>query len=639
MQAKIIGGDAGFDANNHGVHVAGIAAAISNNNLGISGVDHFARIHPQRIGGLDDAGTTRAVTDAVRFSPDVRVLNNSWGSIFGFDEFGNGIPGRYSTVVRSGFATAYKQNRVSCIAMGNHNLYSGGRYTNVVAFPAGFNSGLLAVGATDIGDNHAGFSARGAHIDVSAPGVDILSTVGTNDYAPMSGTSMATPHVSGLASLLRGFNQNLANDDIEQIIRLTTEDVNGGGFDNELGTGRINAQAALQSLQAPNQLFQWNATGGQVVNTTNQVRRIFLGFPGLADAAYLVRRSEVRTNVTFPTAMCQLIGAWGRGVGTTGYREERGVSYGEGICEVVPGTLTNTSATLRTWIYEVWSINGQYIGFSPRAANNVVFQYTVLGVPAPTTIIGDDIVCTTTTNYSIGNLPVGALVQWQASPAGIVTINSPNSPQTTLTINTNGTITLTAVISNACGGQITLSKSNIIVGAPMPPTIVGLNYDRFCGTYVEAGSTSTGATDYLWSLNFGQVTGNGNYFWQSPLVYNPRVGFTYYNYLSVQAQNACGYSDPTTVSLTVGPVPARCGGGSQLRLSPNPTTSNLTVQTTDDSKFTSLRIVDKMGQVKKQFNYAATKKVTLNVADLPADVYRIQALINNNWTTVSFIKQ
>jgi hypothetical protein len=56
------------------VHVAGIAAAISNNNLGISGVDHFARIHPQRIGGLDDAGTTRAVTDAVRFSPDVRVL-------------------------------------------------------------------------------------------------------------------------------------------------------------------------------------------------------------------------------------------------------------------------------------------------------------------------------------------------------------------------------------------------------------------------------------------------------------------------------------------------------------------------------------------------------------------------------------
>jgi thermitase len=226
LQVKIVLGDAGFNANNHGIHVAGIAAALSNNNLGISGVDHFALIHPQRVDGLDDRGMARAVTDAVRFTPNVRVLNNSWGLTNGIDEFGNSIPGRYSTVVRSGFATAYKQNRVSCIAMGNHNQYSGARYANVVAFPAGFNTGSLAVGATTIVDGVAGFSARGAHIDVSAPGVDILSTIGTNDYLPGSGTSMAAPHVSGLASLLRGFNTNLANDDIEQIIRLTADDAN-----------------------------------------------------------------------------------------------------------------------------------------------------------------------------------------------------------------------------------------------------------------------------------------------------------------------------------------------------------------------------------------------------------------------------
>lgn len=384
LQAKIAGGDAGFNANNHGMHVAGIAAAISNNNLGIAGVDHMARVLPRRMDLVnDDRGITRIITDAVRFSPDVRVFNNSWGLITGFDEFGNGIPGRYSTVVRSAFATVYKQNRVSCVAMGNHNevFGAGNRYANIIAFPAGFNSGLLAVGATDIADNIANFSARGQHIDVAAPGVDILSTVGTNGYVNMSGTSMATPHVSGLASLLRGFNANLANDDIEQIIRLTADDaniLNLPGFDNELGTGRINAQRALQSLQAPNQLFQWNVTGGQVVNTTNQERRIFLGFPGLADAAYLVRRSEVRTNVTFPVGMCQMVGAWGRGVGTTGYREERGACFGEGICEIVPGSLTNTGATLRTWIYEVWTITGQYIGYFPRAANNVVFQYSVL---------------------------------------------------------------------------------------------------------------------------------------------------------------------------------------------------------------------------------------------------------------------
>ncbi len=643
LQGKVVGGDAGFNANNHGMHVAGIAAAISDNNLGVSGVDHFARIHPRRMDlTRDDRGTTRIITDAVRFSPDVRVVNNSWGLITGRDEFGNGIPGRYSTVVRSAFATVYKQNRVSCVAMGNHNdvFGAGNRYANIIAFPAGFNSGLIAVGATDIADDIANFSARGQHIDVSAPGVNILSTVGTNDYAPMSGTSMATPHVSGLASLLRGFNPNLANDDIEQIIRITANDVNGGGFDNNFGTGRINAEAALQSLQAPNQLFQWSTTGSQVVSTTNQERRIFLGFPGLADAAYLVRRSEVRTNVIFPTGMCQIIGAWGRGVGTTGYREERGTCYGEGICEIVPGTLTNTGATLRTWIYEVWSINGQYIGFYPRAANNVVFQYTVLGVPRPTTINGDNSFCTTSNNYTIPNLPIGATVQWQATPFGIVTINSPNSPQTTLTINSNGVITLTAIISNVCGEQITLTRENILVGAPLPPTIVGLNYDRWCGTYVEAGCTHpAGATNYIWNLNYGQVTGEGDYFYQSPLVYNPMVGFTYYNYLSVQAQNACGTSDPTTVSLTVGPVPARCGGGMQLMLSPNPTSSTLTVEATNDHKFTKLRIVDKMGQVRKQFSYPPSKQAIIDVSNLPPDVYRVLAWINNNWVAGSFIKQ
>lgn len=82
-----------------------------------------------------------------------------------------------------------------------------------------------------------------------------------------------------------------------------------------------------------------------------------------------------------------------------------------------------------------------------------------------------------------------------------------------------------------------------------------------------------------------------------------------------------------------------CSGLFLLRLSPNPANSALTVETTDYSEFTRLRIVDKMGQVKKQVNYAPSKKVTLSVADLPADVYRIQAFIKNNWTTVSFIKQ
>lgn len=250
LDTKILGGDNGFEILTdpfvgdfiHGSHVAGIAAAISNNggNNGVAGVDWLARIHPKNIfDGNGDPDITTSIIDAVNFSPNVWTLNNSWGT-----RNQDGSPGRYSVTIRSAFAHAYRNNRVSCIAMGNHQ----DDFPDEVAFPAGINSGVIAVGATDMNDNITWFSANGPHIDVAAPGQGIWSTNFNNGYVPLSGTSMATPHVSGLASLLKGFNTNLANDDIEQIIRLSADDRGAVGFDNAFGTGRINAERALQFL-------------------------------------------------------------------------------------------------------------------------------------------------------------------------------------------------------------------------------------------------------------------------------------------------------------------------------------------------------------------------------------------------------
>lgn len=161
--------------------------------------------------------------------------------------------------------------------------------------------------------------------------------------------------------------------------------------------------------------------------------------------------------------------------------------------------------------------------------------------------------------FSIRNVPTGGFVNWESSAVTIATVSCSPCQQTNLTWtgNNSGSVTLTARINLPCGIVVNETFNISNVGRPQPPSIVGLNYDRWCGTYVEAACTHpAGATNYIWNLNYGQVTGEGDYFYQAPLVYNPMVGFTYYNYLSVQAQNACGLSDPTTVSLTVGPVPA-----------------------------------------------------------------------------------
>jgi len=514
LDTKILGGDVGFQILvdglgrqfSHGSHVAGIAAAITNNggNNGVAGVDWQARIHPKNIfDGNGDPDITRSIIDAVNFNQNVWTLNNSWSS-----RNADGTPGRYSVTVRSAFAFAYRNNRVSCAAMGNDQLTN----PNVVGFPAGFNSGIIAVGATDMFDGITGFSEQGPHIDVAAPGDGILSTNFNNDYIDLSGTSMATAHVSGLASLLKGFNPNLANDDIEQIIRLTADDQGAAGFDNAFGTGRINALRALEALQAPHTLQQLNTTGGTIFSTSATMTRIFLGVPGLADAAYLVRRSEVRTNVTFPP-LCNTIGVWGRGVGTTGFREELGRNFGEGICEVVPGTLTTTGCTLRTWIYEVWTAAGQYVGFRPAAANNVVFQYTILGVPAPGAIQGPAIICNSA-DYLVPNLPAGATVAWSIpGSAGPVLQLQPNVPNPNELRITNQhwyqvSTTLTATINNAgCGGggPIELNKpisndNSTSATAPYPyyqeactfynvshPSQSGTAYSNSSPTFVHQG--------------------------------------------------------------------------------------------------------------------------------------------------------
>lgn len=364
-----VSGDAGWGWNGHGFHVAGIAAANTNNNKGIAGVDWNAQLISQRVDYTDDTGTYNAVMDAINAGAD--ILNNSWQL---------SPPGRYSTTVRLAFANAYKLNRVASVMMGNNS----GSQTQ---YPAGFGQGIIAVGATDAGDNQAGFSNTGNHIDVAAPGVDIWSCVPYNPYyESWSGTSMATPHVSGIAGLLLSENPNLYNDDLEQIIRISADDVNSTqypGWDQYLGTGRVNAKKALDLIRSPNVVRQWAASGGSSVGNTGYYKMVFYSTPGLSTGVYIVKRYEVRKTVNFGQLFQSSPHVWGRGVGTNGYSAAN-PNFGMGWCDVV--SHNNSSATLKTYVYKVWTISGYYVGWVPKYPSNVTWNYTVLGKPAPLSV-------------------------------------------------------------------------------------------------------------------------------------------------------------------------------------------------------------------------------------------------------------
>lgn len=389
-----VSGDAGygFIDRHHGTRVAGVVAAKTNNSKGIAGVDWNAQIISQRLDtGVGDNDTYNAIMDAV--NAGAQIINNSW-SLCGNCNETPPTP-RYSTTVRLAFVDAYKLNVVAAAAMGNWD--SGSTY-----YPAGFGQGIIAIGATNRTDmrwisttNTDEGSNFGNHIDVVAPGEDILSTATTYNYTYGgrynidSGTSYAVPHVSGVAGLLLAVNTNLYNDDIEQIIMLSADEVPGMAGENwtqYYGTGRVNARKALDLIRSPNVLRHWSATGGSITWSTWSNYQDFYGLEcGFGDGTYVVERHRVEKTVTFPHSFNSPPYVWGRGVATVGY-SAADPNFTIGWCEVVSGTVTKSRARLRTYIYDVYfedPVDG-YLDFLctvPASAPNVVFGYTALGVP------------------------------------------------------------------------------------------------------------------------------------------------------------------------------------------------------------------------------------------------------------------
>jgi serine protease len=185
-----------MDDNNHGTHVSGTIGALGNNGAGVAGVNWTAAVMGTKFLGASGSGSTSDAVNAIEFAiqaklanvANVRVLSNSWGG------------GGFSYTLRDEIARANTYDILFVAAAGN----DGSNSDVTPSYPAGYDvPNVIAVAATDSKDALASFSNYGAvTVDLAAPGVGIVSTIRNSKYASYSGTSMATPHVSGAAALI-----------------------------------------------------------------------------------------------------------------------------------------------------------------------------------------------------------------------------------------------------------------------------------------------------------------------------------------------------------------------------------------------------------------------------------------------------
>jgi hypothetical protein len=305
------------------------------------------------------------------------------------EDFAGGPP-RYSEPIRLCLRDAYMENVVLVAANGNKWWYP-------INWPAAYEQGIVAVGATDSLDQPVlGFS-HARHMDVAAPGWQVLCANPYPDewtYIYESGTSVAAPHVSGLAALLLAKYPYLYNDDIEQIIRLSADDIPPAGPDSLTGTGRINASAAMKLLRLPYAFHHRLVSGADSV-LAGDCELMYLP---LSEGDVLpTRRHEVRRHVDFDSVtFASPPNVWGRGVATTGYAFGEYhpdhapilANYEMGWCGPVEGTITESGCVLRTYVYEVFDsldvdCSGPVQRWIPCLPEEVELAYTVHGITEP----------------------------------------------------------------------------------------------------------------------------------------------------------------------------------------------------------------------------------------------------------------
>jgi thermitase len=215
-----------LDDNGHGTHVAGTIAAIANNGRGVAGVAFNSPLSIcKALSGPLGQGTTADVASCITWLTDrgVRVISMSLG-------------GGAATTLRNAVRYAAQRNVLLVAAAGNDG-------SATLDYPAAYAE-VVSVAATDSRDVRATFSNANADVEIAAPGVAIVSTYNDGGYRSLTGTSMATPHVSGVAAVIRTRNPALTAAQARAKLDASVDDKGAAGRDSAYGFGRVNLARA-----------------------------------------------------------------------------------------------------------------------------------------------------------------------------------------------------------------------------------------------------------------------------------------------------------------------------------------------------------------------------------------------------------
>lgn len=223
------------DDNGHGTHVGGTIAE-AGDEAGYIGVAHDASLYGVKVLDKDGSGYLSDVVSGINWSIDngMDVINMSLGASSGTQSLQDAVDNAYAagiTVVASA---------------GNEG--DGNASTNEVGYPAKYDS-VIAVAATDSNDGTPYWSSEGSEVEIAAPGVNITSSWNDGKYNTISGTSMASPHVAGVVSLMLANDGQLTPDDVRTTLSTTADDLGATGFDNHYGWGLVDAEEAVTGVQ------------------------------------------------------------------------------------------------------------------------------------------------------------------------------------------------------------------------------------------------------------------------------------------------------------------------------------------------------------------------------------------------------